>query len=551
MGRLIEAHGESGIERLQSFLGGDHDLISATLLGLTSSLDRPDLPNVQEILELGVKGHEHFIRPACLAGLELRFNADQSQVSKLNKEILSKAVAFQYTSLGKDPEWFKALVRERPDVVAAVLIQHVLMQIKAKHGHIAEVYPLAHNGDYASVARLAVAPLLHAYPNRGPKKLAFGVLADLLKAALRHLSDDTTKDIIEKKLVNPCMDATQRVYWLAAALVIDSQQYEDALRAFIGKSRPRTQSLASFFSDRFDHRVIREAISESGVASLIGMLAPICSPERELDSHWVSPAMQTAEFVRSLVNRLGAAPTEVANREIHNLLQQSSLSTWHSSLRHALHTQRVSYREATFRHPTVREVCNTLRNRSPANAADLAALITDHLRELASEIRHGNTDQYKQFWNVDQYSRPTEPRPEDACRDSLLERLKDRLRKFGVEAVPEGHYADDKRADIRVSHTTSNASMAIPIEIKRDSHPNLWTAISDQLIDLYTREPESKGRGVFLVFWFGGEKMPAPPNAGRPDNAVQLEKDLISLLPVDKKELISVCVVDCSRGIGK
>jgi hypothetical protein len=192
------------------------------------------------------------------------------------------------------------------------------------------------------------------------------------------------------------------------------------------------------------------------------------------------------------------------------------------------------------------EVCKTLVSGSPANAADLAALTTDHLRELALEIRLGNTDQYKQFWNVDQYSRPLEQRPEDACRDTLLERLRDRLRNLGIDAQPEGHYANDKRADIRVSYTTPNLSMAVPIEIKRDSHRDLWRAISEQLIDLYTRDPGSAGRGIFLVFWFGGKNMPAPPTGDRPRNAQELDTQLIAVVPEDKRELISVCVMDCS-----
>ena len=118
--------------------------------------------------------------------------------------------------------------------------------------------------------------------------------------------------------------------------------------------------------------------------------------------------------------------------------------------------------------------------------------------------------------------------------------------RFGIEANPEGQYADDKRADIRVSYTTTNSSMAIPIEIKRDSHRDLWNAISDQLIDLYTRDPESKGRGIFLAFWFGGKSMPIPPNGDKPTMAAELEKLLVDLVPADKKELISVCVIDCS-----
>ena len=488
----------------------------------------------------------HYIRQSCLAGMEERYKSDPSQVLDLNDAVSEKAVAFQYTYSSNEQPWFKVCVRNRPRVVAKVLIKHVMMQVKAKKEQINGLYPLAHDEEYEGVAHLAVAPLLHAFPSRANKKLASSVLRNLLKAALRYLKDEELKNIVDEKLTVLKMDVTQRIYWLATGIVVDFYQYEAALNLFMGKSRNRRQILASFFNDRLDRWIIRDGINESCLSYLIRMFAPICSPEWPEGGGWVSQGMQTTDFVRALLNRLSGIPTQAAYKEIQHLLEDSKLSPWHRALRHALHTQRVSYREATFCHPTVQEVCETLGNRSPANAADLAALTTEHLRDLAFEIRHGNTDQYKQFWNVDKYNRPKDVRPENDCRDTILTRLKDRLIRFGIEANPEGQYADDKRADIRVSYTTTNSSMAIPIEIKRDSHRDLWNAISDQLIDLYTRDPESKGRGIFLAFWFGGKSMPIPPNGDKPTMAAELEKLLVDLVPADKKELISVCVIDCS-----
>jgi len=54
MGHLIEADGKTGMERLQNFLGGDEGLISAVLGSLCRSIERPDLPAVNEILGLDV-----------------------------------------------------------------------------------------------------------------------------------------------------------------------------------------------------------------------------------------------------------------------------------------------------------------------------------------------------------------------------------------------------------------------------------------------------------------------------------------------------------------
>jgi len=390
--------------------------------------------------------------------------------------------------------------------------------------------------------------LLRVFPARAQKKQVSEILGKLLKSALRYLHDSEIKGIIDEKLAIPKLDVTQRIYWLAAGLVVAPRDYETVARAFVGKNRARIQCLAAFFIDRSDRRILREGTHESSRAYLVRMFAPVCSPERLRGASLVTPAMHTSEFVHSLVSQLGGSPTAAADEEIKKLLADRSLTKWYGTLRHAQHTQRISYREATFRHPTVSETCQTLKGRAPANAADLAALTTEHLHELAMDIRHGNTDQYKQFWNVDEYARPTKARPEDACRDTLLERLRDRFQKIGVDAQPEGHYADDKRADIRVSYTAPNLSMAIPIEIKLDLHRNLWKAMSDQLVDLYTRDPASKGRGIFLVFWFGGKGMRAPPKSNKPTTAAELETQLLAMRSEKQREMISVCVIDCSLG---
>lgn len=548
LGLLIEAQGDTPLERISTFLDDNQELIQAALEGFKRSLERRDLPSVEQIFASDVKGRTFLIRTPCIAGMEELQRESADPARRLKDDVLAKLIAFHFTFPGNDREWFKEAVRHRPSVVADVLVHHLRAVTKGKKDHMAGAYALAHDDEFAAVARIAIEPLLGIFPERAREKQVSGILDDLLKAALRYLDDKHLKRIIQKKLSLPNLDHTQRVYWLAAGLVVAPNDFEAALTSFIGKSRARVSHLAAFFSDRFDRWIVREGMRESSLAYLICMFAPLCSPERPRGAHWVSPAMHTADFVRALVDRLGGTPTVAADIEIKKLLADKTLSAWHSTLRHAEHTQRVSFREATFRHPNLTEACQTLENGAPANAADLAALTADHLRELALELRHGNTDQYKQFWNVDKHARPTKPRPEDNCRDTLLERLRDRLRRLGIDAQPEGHYADDKRADVRVSYTTASTAVAIPVEIKRDSHQDLWKAMADQLTDLYTRDPQSKGRGIFVVFWFGGDKRtPAPPSGKRPTTAVELEAQLIALRQREKQELISVRVIDCSR----
>jgi hypothetical protein len=203
-----------------------------------------------------------------------------------------------------------------------------------------------------------------------------------------------------------------------------------------------------------------------------------------------------------------------------------------------VYEQRLLRRKAFFQHASVSEVCKTLANLQPANAGDLYALVLDHLGILAQDIRHSSTDNYDQYWDGDT------PKIENSCRNVLLSHLKARLAPIGVTAEQEGTYADQKRADIKVSC----GAMHIPIEIKRDSHVDLWKAIREQLIGKYSRELVSDGYGIYVVFWFGGKNMPAAGDGGnKPKTPQELQSRLAATVPSELARKVAVLVIDCTR----
>lgn len=544
---LIDVTGETPRERLDDFLGGDAELVEAAYAGFRQSLARSDLPTVAEIVELEVKGRMHFIRGPCLVGMDELYQTDPSGALRLDDAVLTRLVAFRLThDIGNAPQWFVALVRGRPELVAEVLVTYASAMIRAGKEHIAGPYSLAYDDAYAGVARIALPALLEGFPLRARKKQLGNTLSPLLKGALRHLNKKVLASLIERKLGQSSMDSAQRVYWLGCGLVIAPNAYEIALAGHIGKSGVRKRYLAEFLHGRGEHRLPFTGLPESTLALLIEMLAPGCSPERPQGAHWVSPSMNAADLVRSLIDILGGRSSEVATSGLERLLALSSLSHWHSSLRGALHSQRIARRKASFRPLGAEDVGRTLANLQPASAADLAALALDHLRDIARKIRDGSTNDYRQYWSYDEGNRQlANPKPENDCRDALLSDLKERLDKLGIDAQKEGYYAEDKRADIRVSFNGANG-FNIPIEIKKDNHDNLWSAIRDQLVVQYVRDPGTDENGIYLVFWFGGKGMRPPPNGKKPRSAAELEERLRGTLKPEERHRILVCAIDCA-----
>ena len=214
-------------------------------------------------------------------------------------------------------------------------------------------------------------------------------------------------------------------------------------------------------------------------------------------------------------------------------------------LNHAIANQATIRREAEFAQPIWPATIETLSGGKPANIADLHALVLDHLETLKTEVRNSNTDTYKSFWRIKKKGVIDGPLVEDICRDRLIELLKPRLLPLDVRVEPEGHMAQDKCADIVI---LPPPGQKLPLELKRDTHSDLWDACESQLDRLYTRDPEAEGYGIYVVFWFGEMRdgyIPKPPDGiSRPKSAEELEISLRSLIPNAKHHCLEAIVID-------
>jgi len=151
---------------------------------------------------------------------------------------------------------------------------------------------------------------------------------------------------------------------------------------------------------------------------------------------------------------------------------------------------------------------------------------------------------WRQYWNEDAHGRPATPKHEDSCRDALLSDLRQVLPPE-VDAQPEGQYANDKRADIRISC----ADFQDPVEIKKSNNSRPWRALHEQLLAHYVRDPATGGHGIYLVFWFGdgdGYRATQPPDGARISGPAELKSRLESTLSETEARKISIRVIDVS-----
>ena len=544
----VGTQGKTGLERLSDLLCEDPRLISAAKSGLRKIIYRTDLPQTSEIFALATKHREHYIRLPFLTSMAEIYNESTSILDTLNDDLARKALAFWYTyGAGNEPAWVKPLSLARPELTSRVIIEYASAMLTAKVQYIHCLYQLTHDPEYHEIARITAIRLLKIYPARSSKNQVSS-LESLLKAAIQYAEKSKLLELISEKLTLKSLDIAQRVYWLCSGLILEPSQYETMVRSYLRSNVTRINHFSHFLYGGLGSHQSNYSLQPSTIALVIELLAPRCTPYwPERSDSLVTSAMNEGDYVRGLVNRLAENPDDKIQEIIKYLLSLSQLEAWYDYLGTALQTQSISRREALFRYPEANEVALALNNLNPVNVADLAALTMEHLNSIAKEIRTSNIDSYKRLWNVDGNNKLLGPRPENSCRDYLIDKLRPVFSKINVDVQPETHEANDKRADMRLLFQVSGSTYHLPVEIKLDRSPDLWSAIHNQLIPFYTLDPATQGRGLFFVFWFGGENMPSPFSGKKPQNATELEARLIESLSSQEQLLIDIFVLDVSK----
>ena len=545
-GRLLEAEGGDPPARLSSLFFEDDGLVETALTALRGVVDRSDAPGVDEIVGLRKRNLEHHLALPFLAGLAECERTAPDVPLRLGGRQTRTALAFFFCGVSQDePAWYRRLLVSDPGLVADVLVRCAVSALRRGEAHVPGLEALARDEKHAHVAGAACLRLLRSFPVRcaAPQLVA---LNHLLRAALRHADQGAFTDLIERKLSRTSMSAAQRARWLAAGFVLSPERFSGRLREFARRGERRVRGLAAFLGDERDAAVWFDRLETAGLEMLVRLLAasfgpcdwPSGGPAR------VTPALEVSDHVRRMIGRLAESPTAAAGAALDALVSDESLVRWRSELTHAGDRQRVIRRDAAWRCPEIEQVCRTLKNGPPANAADLAALVTDRLDEVAERIRTGNDNGWRPYWNEGKDRRAAEPKHEDSCRDALLGDLR-RCLPPEVDPQPEGRYANDRRADLRVAC----GDFQIPVEIKKHCHRELWSALRNQLIERYATDPATGGYGIYLVLWFGeapGRRTPPPPSGARPDGPEELRARLEAVLTPEEARRVSVRVIDVS-----
>ena len=190
-----------------------------------------------------------------------------------------------------------------------------------------------------------------------------------------------------------------------------------------------------------------------------------------------------------------------------------------------------------------------------SDAALRRAVVTS-LRRAQAELR-GQPPAAEQLWDT----RPLRPKHEGALsnwialflRRDLAERGIVVAREVQVGAAPAGGRGDsvDLQVDAVAETDAGHVTYTVPIEVKACWHRELEESIEGQLVERYLGA--ARGHGIYLTFWFGGERWEDAEDERRRRcrgaSAEELEERLSAVareVSARRDVVIEICVLDCS-----
>ncbi|WP_352287437.1 hypothetical protein [Psychrobacter sp. GW64-MNA-CIBAN-0177] len=254
-----------------------------------------------------------------------------------------------------------------------------------------------------------------------------------------------------------------------------------------------------------------------------------------------------SNFITFCLTEISNITTLEAQVELR-MLKKCVHSSYTLFITNLLAEQANNIRDANYQAPMLSDLLNVFQNKAPENCKDLKTLILELLDEIQKKVKSSELDSYKMFYEDGKSKNPKKPHGENYCRDRLADLLKPYIEPYHFRLDTEKDMPDDKRADL----VCNSSEMQLPIEVKGQWHDDLWTAMNDQLGDLYLKEYQSQGQGIYLIFYFGdvpqkNKKLHTNKTVEpKTQNAKELQQTLTLRIEEKYKTGIDVFVMDLS-----
>ena len=529
-------------ERLRAFLGDE--LADRVTSGFVAVLARDDLPSASGIVEVHCRNERYVAEAPMICGVMEVFRRGIG-LDGIERDTLAAA----YMAWQRGPESESSEPNALASEMEAVLFRSdtdwedffrtsIEPQLDRDRSHPNDLSRLACEPCLSGLAgRLSMEWL------RRHHALNVHVQTELLACALRNAPREELRELVLELGERAHPNLAIRLLWLSAGYVVDLENRRPELASaaaehpeLIWVHRDRILSGNGQRFDRFsvDHlEFIVESFGEQwpNVPRPTGAMSGDCNPS------------DASDFIRETIYAISSRPDARATVALQRLIADCA-QTYADTLKHALALQMQGRRDFDYAAPTIAEIQAVMNKALPESVDDMRVWFADRLDDFRDRIRGSDTNMREAYW-----SGADEPRNEEFCRDRMIEHVS-RLLPESIRFGPEQRMPDRKRVDIAILRN----AVKLPVEIKGQWNKSVWNAASDQLGDGYAIDWQAKGRGIYIVLWFGeipGKNLPRHPDGlPRPTTPDELERMLHDRLPEVRRPLTDIFVIDLSRPAG-
>ena len=267
-------------------------------------------------------------------------------------------------------------------------------------------------------------------------------------------------------------------------------------------------------------------------------------PKVHLPSGWGtgSPKNETAyRFLTDIVWTIKQDDPDNSFPTLNSIIADERFVDFHNAVRdmRASTLRQLALRD--FEAPAPSQVVEVLDRNQAATVEVLRAQLLEELEEFQRAINGSEFDPIEKFYSGDK--RVDEPR----ATKRIAEHLQMRLNSLNIAVPIEHHFKDATRCDITATLMLDGAKKLLPIEVKGQWNPELFTAAEKQLHQKYSVHPNAEQQGIYLVLWFGGDEKIAGKGEPSINSPIELKEQIIAKMPVNLRGLIDVFVLDLSR----
>lgn len=524
-------------DRVREFLGPE--LAERVLAGFMAAFQRNDLPSAADIVAKHIEGQFYYVELPLICGVAERLRRGMG-LADLSVEACEAAfMAWRRTGEsrfvgGMDMKPLEAAALSDDAAIERFFRTWIEAQLEAKRANVCGLYSLAHDARWSALAGRLAVEWLRCFPS-----LPDTIETDLLNCATRHAGRAELQALARDTRTRMHSSHDMMLAWLSLDFLVDFEvsrvHLETAatdhpeflwfIRNRISGERDDPQCRLSvdqriFIVERFSHTWSK-------------MSRPQGASQGDTNPWDASTAIENSGYA------LGGDPSAEATAALERLIGLADPS-YGDSLRHALALQLRARRDSEFAPVLIESLAAVARGDLPTTVDDMRAFFADRMATLQAKMHSTATDMWEAYWES------KKPRVENFCRNRLVEHISSQLPE-AIRFAPEMHMPLQKRADI----AAILGNVGLPVEIKRQWHSEVWIAPVKQLEVLYAREWHAKGRGAYIVIWFGDvpdQAMPAHPRGlPLPQSPEAMRTMLIDLLPEALRDVIDVYVVDVSR----